>query len=234
MTESEFSLAGSPTADEHLCKLMVDTHGVRFDGRVWDAFDDEIASRMAGATTVADLGCGPGLFLFDVSQRMPGARLVGVDRSATMLEFARSMTFSDNAVPQQLVCHDLSHGIPEVVAAADVIAMNFFLHQIEQPVNFLKDVRSRLSARGVIWLYDWARKPLSEYLEFWKVDESLPSPGDEGSIYRLFPVHNKFTLEDWHFVFAQAGLAIVHEQPRARGQHWLIILTPSPGVQPTP
>ena len=95
-----------------------------------------------------------------------------------MLDFAQSLSFPESA--PALIRHDLGEGIPDAVADADLVTMNFFLHQVDDPLLFLENVRSRLSRRGLIWIYDWARKPLPEYLAFWQADEELPSPQRPG------------------------------------------------------
>src|SRR5262249_12110928 len=87
--------------EEALCKLMVDTHGARFDGRIWDAFDEVVVPELDEYPVIADLGSGPGLFLFDVCQRLPEALLVGFEISRTMLDFASNLSWT--GAPPQLV-----------------------------------------------------------------------------------------------------------------------------------
>jgi len=216
-----------PLKDEELCKLMVDTHGARFDGGIWDAFDNEVVPELPEEPSIADLGCGPGLFLFDLCQRLPAAHLYGFEASETMLDFAENLSWStDNP---RLRNSDLSLGIPAPDRQFDLVSMNFFLHQFEYPLPLLSETLRVLRERGLVWVYDWVRRPLSEYLRFWELDPGLPGGADDPSLaYRLFASHNRFTSEDWRYVFSQAGLVTVAELPRAGGQHALSILRRQP------
>ena len=208
--------------EEALCKLMVDTHGARFDGRIWDAFDEVVVPELDEYPVIADLGSGPGLFLFDLCQRLPESTLVGIESSQTMLDFAANLSWT--GAPPKLVQADVRDGIPDRDGRFDLVSMNFFLHQFDDPHGPLREAQRTLKGGGLLWVYDWARRPLEDYLNFWTVDPGLPGADvDPGLPYRLFPVHNRFTREDWHYVLGQAGFVPRHEVQRASGQHLLIV-----------
>ncbi len=212
----------APLAEEQMLKLMVDTHEARFDGRIWEAFDDVVVPELPGEPSMADLGCGPGLFLFDIHQRLPEATLYGFDTSAVMLDVAGNLSWS--ALKPHLSRCDVSKGIPLPDGGVHFISMNFFLHQFDYPLPILAEALRALKPGGWLWIYDWARRPLEEYLRFWDVDPGLPEMGDPALAYRLFACHNRFTRQDWHYVFSQAGLETAREVERARGQHLLMIV----------
>jgi SAM-dependent methyltransferase len=210
--------------EEALCKLMVDTHGARFDGRIWDAFDEAVVPYLEEYPVIADLGSGPGLFLFDLCQRLPEAQLVGFDTSQTMLEFAANLSWT-GASPQ-LKQADVRDGIPDSDGRFDLVAMNFFLHQFDHPQGVLSEAGRTLKPGGLLWMYDWARRPLQDYLNFWSVDPGLPGADIDPVLpYRLFPLHNRFTREDWLYVLSEAGFVPRHEVKRANGQHLLLVLS---------
>lgn len=55
---------------------------------------------LAGINTILDIGCGPGGWVLDVARAYPKKRVVGVDISNLMIEYARALAFSqrlDNA-----------------------------------------------------------------------------------------------------------------------------------------
>ena len=56
----------------------------------WPADFDWFAGLVAGAGSVLELGCGTGIFTVELARR--GARAVGVDPSAAMLDIARQAT----------------------------------------------------------------------------------------------------------------------------------------------
>jgi SAM-dependent methyltransferase len=202
---------------------MVDTHGARFDGRIWDAFDNEIVPELPGEPRIVDLGCGPGLFLYDIHQRLPDSKLFGVDASPAMLEVADNLGWS--SVSPRLEKMVLGETLPFGNATMDVVAMNFFLHQFDYPLPLMAEVSRTLKPDGFVWIYDWARKPLEEYLNFWNVEPELPDfPVDRPTAYKLFGLHNRFSREDWRYLLAQAGFKVAREVSRASGQHRLMIL----------
>lgn len=210
-------------SQSQLLKLMVDTHGARFDGRIWDAFDEQIIAEVGSAPSIADLGCGPGLFLFDIDQRLPGSKLHGIDSSEVMLEVAGSLSWS--TFSPELRRAELSEKLPFRDAEMDLIAMNFFLHQFDYPLPLMSEVARSLKPNGFLWIYDWARKPLEEYLDFWNVNPELPDfPVDRSTAFKLFASHNRYSRDDWRYMLSQAGFKVVAEVNRARGQHLLMIL----------
>ncbi|MGH9315796.1 MAG: class I SAM-dependent methyltransferase, partial [Thermoanaerobaculia bacterium] len=79
-----------------------------------------------GARRVLDLGTGAGVHLPEIRRRVPGACVVGVDRSPGMLELARQ------------------HGVPLVLmdgidlgfrdSSIDVVVMAFVLFHLDDPI----------------------------------------------------------------------------------------------------
>jgi hypothetical protein len=68
-----------------------------------------------------------------------------------------------------------------------------------------------LAAGGIFLLNDWVRQPLASYLA-WRRDvmgESETESRRRG--FRLFPVHNRYTPDDWRWLLAQAGFTVRHE-----------------------
>lgn len=208
--------------DEQQLKLMVDTHGARFDGRIWSVFDEEIVPFLPEEPAIADLGCGPGLFLFDLSQRLPNSHLYGLDGSKAALAFAANLSWG--AQKFELSCRTLGERIDLKSASMDIVTMNFFLHQLDNPMPLLSDIKRVLKPGGFLWLYDWVRRPLPEYLRFWEVDPGLPPGVEPGLPVKLFAQHNKYTEGDWRYLFACAGLRPKLTVARARGQHMLFVV----------
>jgi hypothetical protein len=81
-----------------------------------------------------------------------------------------------------------------------------------------------LAPRGLFLLHDWTRQPLQSYLA-WRRD-GLGETGPEhlGRAFRLFPVHNKYTSEDWQWLLAEAGFTIRY-QAALRQSHRLFVAT---------
>jgi hypothetical protein len=61
-----------------------------------------------------------------------------------------------------------------------------------------------LAPNGLFALHDWIRIPLPVYLAS-RADQSADPAADRRRWFRLFPVHNKYTIEDWQWVLEQGG-----------------------------
>jgi hypothetical protein len=84
-----------------------------------------------------------------------------------------------------------------------------------------------LAPGGIFLLNDWIRQPLETYLA-WRRDV-MGETGDAATRrgFRLFPVHNKYTPEDWRWLLATAGFAISHEA-QLRPVHRIFVTSPRP------
>lgn len=95
---------------------------------------------------VADLGCGHGPMTMLLAQRWPGARVVGVDSSESMLAAAREAD-SDGRV--EWVLSDLRDWDPASLGAApDVILTSSTLQWVQGHLNLIRPWVEALSAEG--------------------------------------------------------------------------------------
>ena len=99
------------------------------------------------------------------------------------------------------------------------------LFRSDEPLLVLAEIRRVLAPGGIFMLHDWIRQPLQTYLE--RRRESMGEGETENMRrgFRLFPMHCKFTTEDWQWVLAQAGLKIRY-QTQLRPTHQMFVTTP--------
>jgi hypothetical protein len=70
------------------------------------------------------------------------------------------------------------------------------------------------------------RQPLSTYLA-WRRDVLKEGEAESRRRgFRLFPVHNKYTTEDWRWLLAEAGFAI-RDETELRASHRIFVTTPA-------
>ena len=223
------SLGGA--SDEELVLRMVATHPERFGEAFWALFAARVAPSLPPRPVMIDIGCGPGLLLRDLGARYPDAALYGYDVTPAMIGHARQLPFP-GATPT-LAVHDVAtESLPHAGGSVHLVSMSSVLHVLDEPLPVLAEIRRVLAPGGVFLLIDWIRQPLSAYLA-WRRDilgEEGPESLRRG--FRLFPVHNKFTAEDWRWLLAEAGLGIRHEtQPRA--SHRIFVTTPARPPDPS-
>ena len=203
---------------------MIETHGERFGAKFWAFFAAHVAPRLPKRPVMIDLGCGPGLFLRDLAERYPGATLYGYDITPTMLDHGRELSYG--AAKPTLALHDVAtQPLPHPAGAVHLVTMSSVLHVFDEPIGALAEIRRVLVSGGLFVLHDWIRQPLQSYLA-WRRDVLKEEPSESRRRgFRLFPVHNKYTPEDWRWLLAEAGFTIV-DQAQLRASHRLFVATP--------
>lgn len=215
----------SGMSDAELVERMVSSHEERHDDAFRSFFDTHVAPRLPGRPAIADLGCGPGLFLRDLSRRFPGAALYGYDLTPAMIGYAEDNVTYAGPKPT-LAVHDLTaQPVPLPDGSLHLINMTAILHLLDEPLPILAEVRRLLAPEGIFFLNDWVRAPLTEYL-----DSRVEGEGEERQVslrrwFRLFPVHNKYTTEDWQWLLAEAGFAI-RQSASLRANFRVFVTTP--------
>ena len=207
------SLSGA--SDDELLQRMVQTHPERFGPPFWEFFISHVTPVLAPNPVVVDLGCGPGLLLRDLSERCAKAELYGYDVTPAMVAYGRQLAFT--GAPPTFAVHDVSADpLPHEAGSVDLVTMSSVLHVIDEPLPMLSEIRRVLAPAGLFLLHDWIRQSLPAYLA-WRREVLKEGPVEylrRG--FRLFPVHNKYTTEDWHWLLGEAGFTIrVETQLRA-------------------
>lgn len=113
--------------------------------------------------TVLDVGTGTGFMLLGLCDRV--RRLVGVDRSAAMLEEARR-NLRGAGIGEPDLRQGAMESLPIETASVDVVTCNMALHHAERPALALAEMRRVLAPGGRLVLTDLARHELE-----WTRDE---------------------------------------------------------------
>ena len=194
---------------------------VRFNDAFWDFFDARVRPLLPETPALVDLGCGPGLFLRDVSLRLPEARLQGLDTSQAMLDNAQALEYAGE--PPVLTLHDVKQPLPLADGSVDLLSIAAVMHTFDDPFGFLHDVRRVLSSGGYLLLYDWLRVPMSEYIAQRQEEPGDDPPDRYPRALEMFAAHNKYALEDWLWILQKGHFEIVEEaSPHLRARAWLL------------
>ena len=112
-----------------------------------------------------DVGTGPGHIPLLVCERVPGARVVGVDLARRMLEVAERLRAA--SPPRDRIEYRLADAkrLPFEDASFDAVFSNTILHHIPDPVPFLAEVRRVLAPEGVLLIRDLFRPESDERLQ---------------------------------------------------------------------
>lgn len=198
------------TRDDDALRRQLIRYTLRFNGAFWAFFEQHVAPRLPSRPVMLDVGCGPGLYLRDLSERYPSAVLHGIDANEAMIENARRLDYSGPG-PALSLANVEKASMPLADGSVDLLTMAAVLHAQDDPFAVLREVRRVLSSGGLFLLFDWVRVPMKDYLEQRQIEPG-DEPGDRwGRALKLFPVHNKYTVDDWRWLLANAGFAIDEE-----------------------
>jgi SAM-dependent methyltransferase len=101
-------------------------------------------ARLSGAETVADIGCGNGIYLSELARRGHAGPLIGVDLSAGMLAAAKAA-----APTARLISADAA-ALPLADGAADVTLAPHMLYHVPDPVTVVAEFRRVTRAGGQV------------------------------------------------------------------------------------
>jgi ubiquinone/menaquinone biosynthesis C-methylase UbiE len=99
-------------------------------------------ARLDGTETVADIGCGNGAYLAELSRRRHRGPAVGVDLSAGMLKAAR------RAAPAATVLHGDAARLPLAEGCAAVTLAPHMLYHVPDPLSAITELRRVTKAGG--------------------------------------------------------------------------------------
>ncbi|MDE2838313.1 MAG: class I SAM-dependent methyltransferase [Chloroflexota bacterium] len=210
--------------DDRALRRQIERYSVRFNEAFWRFWDEQVAPVLPPAPVIVDVGPGPGLFLRDLSARLPEATLHGVDANEAMVENARALDYGGPA-PSIVLANVETSQLPYDDASVDLLTIAAVLHTFDDPFMFLREQASRvLKPGGHILLFDWFREPMRDYIA-----RRLVEPGDPEELryeraLEQFRIHNKYTLDDWRWVLAESGMHIEAEtgEPHPSARVWLL------------
>lgn len=215
---------GTTRRDERALRRQLQRYAVRFNDAFWRFWDAAVAPGLPPRPVVADVGPGPGLFLRDLSARLPGASLHGLDANEAMIESAAALDYA-GPLPSLRLMDAEAQPLPFADGEVDLLTMTAVLHTFVDPFSFLRGQAARvIGANGRILLYDWVRVPMRDYLALRMVEPGEPKATRYQRALEQFRVHNKYTLDDWRWVIAESGLRVEAETsaPHPHAHAWVL------------
>jgi len=195
--------------DEELIERLVASHDNRFGESFWSYFDEQIGTRLPDNPAILDIGCGPGLLLRDLQHRYPGSTLTGTDVTEAVIDYAKEVEYVGQT-PSYLQHDATAEPLPAEDGSTNLVVMVAVLHVLDSPLKVLREIHRVLAADGVFVLQDWIRTPLPQYLD--QMTESVDVEKKQKAkerLFGLFAAHNKYTVEDWHWLLIEGGMEVL-------------------------
>ncbi|HEX22708.1 MAG TPA: class I SAM-dependent methyltransferase [Chromatiales bacterium] len=188
-------------------QMMKDTFDGRFNEDFWAMWAQNIEPALSDTPVVLDLGTGPGLLLKALAARYPQVRAIGVECADYMLDAADDLPEGCEIIAADL--HD-PH-LPLEDGSVDAAVASVVLHEMHQPVRALQEVARCLKPGGRLYVLDWVRAPLAQYLEDAELDVFAADTPVEAleDLFIHFIEHNRFSSDDLVFLLENTGFRVL-------------------------
>ena len=120
-------------SDQDFVQRMVRSHDDRFDETFWRYVEEQVRPRLTDNPRIVDLGCGPGLFVRDLGNRISGAELYGFDLTPAMVKYAKSEVEYAGSQPEFDVLDITTTPVPLENNSVDLLTMTAVLHVLDEP-----------------------------------------------------------------------------------------------------
>lgn len=223
LEQTQALLAKHHRDGERFARIIKEGFERRFNEEFWDFWNEWIAPVCTDGGAVLDLGAGPGLFVRALAQRFPQLRTVGVECAPYMLEAVEPLP--ENAA---MLCEDLHDPhFPLADASVDAALASVVLHEMNQPVRSLLELRRCMRPGGRLLILDWVRAPLDVYVRH-QTDEArmfgADMPVDElEDLFTHFIEHNRFSREDLVYLLNRTGFAVIDTHLSKEGRYARIV-----------
>ena len=168
---------------------------------------------------IVDLGAGPGLLSFEMTQQIPDAMILGVDPSKEMLNFANKKIKSDNfkAVVGS------SEKIPMESGKADIVVSRFTLAYWDSLAKGLKEIHRVLRSDGALVL-----EALNKDFPKWKlltikVQMHLKSATKDVIRYHVDAYKTAHGFDEVSDFLTNTGFEIVYSQYNKKDWKFIVV-----------
>lgn len=202
-------------------QMMKDTFDGRFNEAFWEIWDQNMQPALSEVPVILDLGTGPGMLLKALAGRYPQLRAIGVECAEYMLDAADDLPSGCEIIAADL--HD-PH-LPLGDGSVDAAVASVVLHEMHQPVRALREIARCLKPGGRLYVLDWVRAPLQQYLEEVELDvfaDDTPVDALE-DLFIHFIEHNRFSSDDLVFLLENTGFRVLETTALKDGRQVRII-----------
>ncbi len=182
--------------DKDRIKLLIERFSMVYNEIFWESISGHFQKN--NPFSLLDIGCGPGLFMKEISNRFPKTALFGVDEKPEMLEEAQKRVPGSDLI-QGLVDKSFINSHKKKY---DIIYAGLVFHELDNQINFLDGVKKHLINKdGLLIIYDFIIVPIDTYINAYAPFMS------KDEIIQRFPRPAKFSKNDIKYLFKETGWA---------------------------
>lgn len=122
-------------------------------------------SKFAANENILDVGCGDGRITSEISEKVPGGKVIGIDASANMIQFARE-SFPKSKFPNLEFQTEKAENLSLLEKFNAIVSFSCF-HWIREPQKALRLLSDYLNPGGSLMIVTYPKE--SPYYEFMQI-----------------------------------------------------------------
>ncbi len=188
-------------SDRDRIRSLIELYSRRYDKLFWTNLIELAGDQTRD--TIADFGCGPGLFLVDASLKFAAKRIIGLDESREMLDQAKTFIEERTSIEsyELTVANFDEVAVPLPPGSVDLAFCGFMLHEVASPHDLVEQVSKTLRIGGKYIIYDFVSGDEETFVRK-MVEQGMPA---ERARMR-YPHMCKHSLDDILGFMEKAGL----------------------------
>jgi len=168
---------------------------------------------------VIDLGCGPGLLTHTIFRKIPNVKIVDIDPSPKMLEFANKNNENKNFETRL----GNSENLPVTNDSVDIVVSRFSLTYWKKPRESFAEINRVLKPKGKFVLeflnYDYPRYKLF----FIKMRMHLRSAGSGVIRYHIDAYKTAYKIDSVKNLFSNSDFKIIYEEGKEKEWRHIVV-----------
>ncbi len=190
--------------DPYWAKFLAKNYSTRYGEDFWTPFNALVGSGQRAV--IADFGCGPGLWLIDAGKLLKAEKLHGLDASEPMLQEAK-LHLQKELEPDNYELHLVdfdSADIPLENNTLDVSFSGYFLHEVANPRDFMKQAYAKHCEGGISVVFDFISGKPEEFLR-----QMISFGMEEEHAKKIHPHMCKHSLGEIEDILSSAGFSSI-------------------------
>ncbi|MBD3159940.1 MAG: methyltransferase domain-containing protein [Candidatus Lokiarchaeota archaeon] len=190
--------------DDNEIKELVELYSDRYGQAFWEPFLELVGD--SPRRTIADFGCGPGLFLADAAKKFQAEEIYGLDESSRMLQTA-TLVLTGEVDVEKISLRQLDFDFQKIEIQSRSIELAFsgyLLHELMNPLNLLEQIVKVLDENGLYAVYDFISGDEQAF-----VNRMTNLGWSEKRAHEKYPSMCKHSLEDLKHLLQDAGFTIL-------------------------